>query len=221
MEKTIRVTGKGKISVKPDQIRLRINIEGTYKDYEESLVKSSEATEELKNLIEKLGFERKDLKTVFFNIDTEYDSYQDKDRNWKKRFTGYKFTHRMKLEFASDNKLLGKLLYAVAHCSVKPEFTIEYTVSDPEKAKNELLGKAVEDSMSKAVFLTKAAGVSLGEIINIDYSWGEIDLVTRPVNEMVMKLVEPCCCEDASYDMDIEADDIDMTDTVTVIWSIC
>ena len=32
MERTIRVTGKGKLSVKSDMIRLRINIEGTYEN---------------------------------------------------------------------------------------------------------------------------------------------------------------------------------------------
>ena len=32
MERTIRVTGKGKLSVKPDMMRLRINIEGMYED---------------------------------------------------------------------------------------------------------------------------------------------------------------------------------------------
>ena len=30
MERTIRVTGKGKLSVKPDMIRLRISIETSY-----------------------------------------------------------------------------------------------------------------------------------------------------------------------------------------------
>ena len=34
MERTIRVTGKGKLSVKSDMIRLRINIEGTYEEYD-------------------------------------------------------------------------------------------------------------------------------------------------------------------------------------------
>ena len=33
-----------------------------------------------------------------------------------------------------------------------------------------------------------------------------------------------CCAEDAcipaSYDMDIEPDDIDITDTVTVVWAL-
>ena len=220
MERTIRVTGKGKLSVKPDMIRLRINIEGMYEEYDETLRKSSDCVEILKDLIEKLGYERKELKTLYFNIDTEYESYQARDKSWKRRFKGYKYVHRMKLEFPADNKRLGKILYALAHCSVSPEFTIEYTVADPEKSKNELLGAAVKDSQAKASVLAEAAGVNLGKIINIDYSWGEIDFVSRPLQEMSLRCCEPEECESASYDMDIEPDDIDISDTVTVIWGL-
>jgi hypothetical protein len=52
--------------------------------------------------------DRKALKTLYFNVDTVFESYQDKDKSWKRRFEGYKFEHNMKLEFASDNVLLGK-----------------------------------------------------------------------------------------------------------------
>lgn len=220
MERTIRVTGKGRISVKPDTIRLHINLEGSKDDYETTLQSSTETMEVLKDLIENLGFKRCDLKTLYFNVDTIYDSYQDRDKSWKKRFMGYKFIHRLKLEFAADNKTLGKVLYALAHCSVAPEFSMEYTISNPEDAKNELLGNAIKDSLRKAKILTDAAEVSLGEIQSIDYSWGEIDFVTRPMSEQSMRCLEPTCCEDISYDIDIEADDIDITDTVTVVWSI-
>ena len=46
------------------------------KEYEDTLRRSTEDTELLKDLFEKLGFQRKDLKTVYFNVDTEYESYQ-------------------------------------------------------------------------------------------------------------------------------------------------
>lgn len=112
------------------------------------------------------------------------------------------------------------MLYALAHCPLSPEFSIEYTVSDPEASKNELLGKAVKDSLKKASVLAEASDVKLGKIINIDYSWGEIDFVSKPLQEMSLR-----CCEldesySASYDMDIEPDDIDITDTVTVVLAL-
>ena len=220
MERTIRVTGKGKLSVKPDTIRLRINMEGMYPEYDETLQKSSEVVELLKDLVEKQGYERKELKTLYFNIDTEYESYQDRDKNWKRRFQGYKYVHRMKMEFPADNQRLGKMLYALAHCPVSPEFSIEYTVSDPEASKNELLGKAVKESLKKASVLAEASDVKLGKIINIDYSWGEIDFVSKPLQEMSLRCCEPIESYSASYDMDIEPDDIDITDTVTVVWAL-
>ena len=82
------------------------------------------------------------------------------------------------------------MLYALANCKVRPEFRISYTVSDPEAAKNTLLGKAVADAKEKASVLTHAAGVTLKDIQNIDYSWGEIDFEYRPMNGDAMM---ECC----------------------------
>ncbi|MBQ7944058.1 MAG: SIMPL domain-containing protein [Lachnospiraceae bacterium] len=220
MERTIRVTGKGKISVKPDMIRLLLNLEEVFEEYEQTLQQSAKQVELLKDCFETLGFERTALKTLSFNIDTENESYKDKQGIWRSKFVGYKFRHAMKIEFEADNKLLGKVLYALAHCAVRPEFRIQYTVRDVEAAKNQLLGKAVADSKEKAKVLSEAAGVELKDIILIDYSWGEIELVSQPMDRC-MTLQESCCDMGAgAYEIDIEADDIDMSDTVTVVWGI-
>jgi len=162
------------------------------------------------------------MKTLNFSVDTEYESYQDKGI-YKQRFIGYKFRHMMKVEFESDNALLGKVLYALANCPAKPEFRISYTVKDPEAAKNELLGKAVSDAKDKANVLTSAAGVVLKDIQSIDYSWGEIDFEVRPMNRALMAdacRAAPMAAGVGSYDMDIEPDDIEVSDTVTVLWEI-
>lgn len=221
MERLIKVTGKGKISVKPDMIRLYITQKNLQKEYDETLKASAQDTEILKDLFENLGFDRKELKTIYLNVDTKYESYQDELKNWKKSFQGYEYTHRMKIEFALDNKKLGQVLYALANCKKTPEFSIEYTVADTEKCKNELLCNAIKDSTNKAKVLAEAASVSLGEIQTIDYSWGEIEFVTNPIREMqLMSRERSIDSTTSSYDIDIEADDINITDTVTVVWSI-
>ena len=222
MDKTIRVTGKGKLSVKPDTIRLIMTLEGLAYEYEQAVKESADMTEKMKDMYEKLGFERRELKTLYFNVNPEYESYQAKDKCWKRRFEGYKYIHRTKIEFPADNSKLGKVLFALGHSVIQPEFSIEYTVKNPEKSKNELLANAVKDSMEKANVLADAAGVVLGDIVTIDYSWAEIDFVSRPMNTMIL---EECCMRapveaDGSYDIDIEPDDIDVSDSVTVVWSI-
>lgn len=62
-------------------------------------------------------------------MDTEYESYKDRDGSYKQHFSGYRFRHMLKVEFPSDNDRLGKVLYALANCKVRLEFRISYTVA--------------------------------------------------------------------------------------------
>ena len=127
----------------------------------------------------------------------------------------------MKVEFESDNQRLGKILYALAVCPLHPEFRLAYTVKDPEAVKNELLGKAVRDAVAKAGVLSDAAGVKLGEIQSMDYSWGKIDFEFKPMDEMpIPGSGMSACLKESTLDLDIEPDDIEVQDTVTVIWEI-
>ena len=77
------------------------------------------------------------------------------------------------------------------------------------------------EATASAIYMARN-GSSKEEIKEyIDYSWGEIDFVTKPMNEM--RLMECTECEmsaPGAYDIDIEADDINVIDTATVIWEI-
>ena len=81
-----------------------------------------------------------------------------------------------------------------------------------------MICSAVNVSKEKVSVLTQAAGVTLKDIQSIDYSWGEIDFEYCPMNRMLMAdecPADPMVAEGASYDMDIE-----VSDTVTVLWEI-
>lgn len=218
MGRNIRVIGKGKLSVKPDTICLSIKAEGIYPDYEKTVKESANQTKILRESLEKSGLAGKKLKTKEFSIQSEYESYRDKNDDYKRRFVGYKFEHRTEIQFPNDNDQLGRTLYELSHCSVEVEFKIFYTVSNPGEVKNDLLKKAVEDSKAKAEILAESTGVNLGEIECIDYSWGELQILSQPIDKF---MAEPkIFASKASYDIDIEADDIDVDDTVTIVWSI-
>ncbi len=220
--RTIRVTGKGQMKLRPDTTIITIILDGLYPEYSGALRHSAQDTECLRGILSDLGFERSELKTLSFKVDAEYEGYNE-EGSYKQRFLGYKFLHHMKVEFEADNDRLGRILYALAHCPVNPKWKLCYTVKDQEQAKNELLGRAVSDAGKKAVILAQAAGVELKEIQSIDYSWGEIDFEVRPMSREMLtederdNLLAPLC---ASYDMDIEPDDIVISDTVTMIWGI-
>lgn len=216
--RTITVTGKGQVSVKPDTIKLRITTEGTYYEYEDTIRISADQTRILKETLASAGLDPADLKTTSFDINTAYESYKDKEGNYKSRFVGYKFSHRTYIKFENDNKILGRVLYAISKCPIDISFDIDYTVSNPEDAKNEMLKNAIADAKSKAKILAEAAEVELGQIEDISYSWSELHFTSSPIDNFVME-PKMMAAPDA-YDIDIEADDIDLSDTVTVVWEI-
>ena len=110
MGRTIKVTGKGSLSVKPDTICLAIEAEGVYSEYEKAIQESADQTKVLKESLEKSGLSGKDLKTKHFSIQSEYESYRDKNDDYKRRFIGYKFTHHTEIKFPNDNRQLGRPL---------------------------------------------------------------------------------------------------------------
>ena len=215
MNRIIRITGTGNIKVKPDMTRVTMSISDVDKRYEKALAVSSQNSESLRKIVSELGFSASDLKTASFDVKVENTSYRDRNDNRKERFAGYRVDHCLKIEFEFDNTLLGKLLSAVAGCSSKPQLNISFFVKDAEGAKNLLLGDAIRDAKQKASVLAEAAGVVLKEIQSIDYSWGELRFESRP--EMIGTASERVL-EDLR--MDIEPDDIDATDNVTVVWAI-
>ncbi len=215
--KTIHVKGKGQIKVHPDMTRIVITLKDRYKEYSETLRHSAEDTESLRDLLNGLGLERSALKTLRFNVETKYE-YKDDKRNTR-YFDGYEYEHSMKVEFESDNKLLGQILYALANSPVSPVFRIGYFVKDQEAAKNTMLANAIADAKEKAMVLSQSAGVVLKDIQAIDYSWSEVRFESR-LMECASGGISYGAAPEGCYDMDIEPDDIEASDHVTVIWEI-
>ena len=218
MDRILTVTGLAKLSVAPDTIVLWMNTQYKNEDYDEAMRLSAEGTETLRAALEVAGFDGAELKTADFNINPEYEGRQDTMTGaYSRRFIGYCACHRMKIAFPAENALLGKALAAVMSSGAAPEFGINYTVKDTESVKNELIKKAVADSRKKAEILAEAAGVRLGPIASINYSWSSLELVS---NRMSMDAVPLMAAKTAAPAMNIEPEDIDVSDTVTVIWSI-
>ena len=75
---------------------------------------------------------------------------------------------------------------------------------------------------AKAAVIADAAGVTLKDIQTIDYSWGRLDFEVRPMEMMSADCAggQMMRCKANSYDINIEPDDIEVSDTVTAVWEI-
>ena len=210
----IIVKGIGKVSAAPDLLIIEMALESKRMDYEETMQQAADMIDSLRAAIESVGHDGRELKTTSFNINTRYESYRESGGH-KQRFAGYVCSHKLKLEFDLDMKKLGVTLSAIAGCKANPDFSIKFSVSDPNAVSEQLLASAVENAKAKAEILAESAGVKLGAIQRIDYNWGELQLYSNTNMDLM------CCAETSgSYDMGIEPEDIDLTDTVTVVWEI-
>ena len=219
MTRTIKVTGKSNVKANPDYTRISLTLSDTLKEYDECLAKSVEDMNIIVECIKRLGFERSELKTSSFEIDRKMQSYRDKYDNWKERFLGYEYTENVNFTFKNDNVRLGKILYALARLSIIPEIRISYFCSDVESIKNQLLELAIKDAKKKAELLTSASGVKLCEILDIDYSWINVNLELDDLKLCPSGELQDCCDEEG-YDVDFEPDDISTSDSVRITFRI-
>lgn len=218
MEKTLKVTGKGNIKLKPDLTIINITLSGIEKEYDAVINKATLDAKSLKNNLNRLEMALDDIKTVNFNINPEYESYRDEQGNYSSRFIGYKYQQLLKLEFDISNEKLGKILYAITLAKVDPRLEIIYTIKDKECAKNLLLKKAIDDAKIKAKIIADASEVRLGEIISIDYNFSDNEISSRVMECKSVQLRNAPF--DSPYEMNIVPEDLKISDFVTVIYSI-
>ena len=217
MERTIMIKGVGVVSVKPDLIVLSMSLKSKDKDYEKSILLATKQVEELRLALVSVGFHKESLKTLDFDIITIEKRVKDKDGEYRYDFDGYECKHRLKLEFGLDTKVLGKVLSAIATCSAMPALSINFSVKDSHAVSVEILKRATQNAKQKAEILCESAGVKLGQLVTIDYNWGEIEVTSHA---KYLSSSKECASTMALVDMDIAPEDIEAGDTATFVWEI-
>lgn len=214
--RTITVKGIGAVSVKPDLIVLRLSMETTEYEYDAAMKAAAEKIDFLNKALEAAGFEKKSAKTADFRVRADYERLNDGKGNYTSVFMGYKCRHELKIEFDFDTKRLAKALSEISKCIAKPEISIDFTVKDSSAVSGELLKAAVKNAREKAEILCAASGAKLGELLSIDYNWGELHLYSSTDYDVEGK----CMTLGAADDMDIEPEEIKARDTATFAWEI-
>ena len=217
MARTITVKGTGSVSVQPDCVVISMELLSRDKEYSKAMATASKQLEQLGECLEKAGFAREDIKTGNFNASSEYEYLHDGVNQPKRVFVGFVCRHDLTLKFDFDTERLAQALGAIADCPAAPQFSIRFTVKEPSAVSEALLRSATENALAKAKVLCEASGVQLGELINIDYNWGQLNVYSNTRYELCE---EARCFGTADCAMDIEPEAIEAQDTVTFVWEI-
>ena len=163
--------------------------------------------------LESIGIDRKEVKTISFNVRTNDEYVKDKNGNSVLMFIGYEVEHSLKVAFDFDMKKLSEVLSVIAISKAKPKVDISFTLKEDGEIKEEVLRNASNNARKKAEILASTSGVKLGKLISIDYSWKDIELYSdtnycdsKPISKM--------------SSIDIEPEDIKIEDSVTFSWEI-
>lgn len=217
MGKTITVKGIGRASAKVDYVVISFSVESCKQNYDKAMELAASNIELLNQSLLTAGFEKDAAKTTNFNVRTDYKSVRDGNGNYKQVFNGYVVSHSLKIEFDFDMDRLSKTLSAVASCQAHPKLTVAFTVKDATAINEEMLRSATENAKRKAEILCTASGVLLGDLIAIDYNWGELDVRS----DTRYDLDEECMAAPMmAKSIEIVPDDIDVSDTATFVWEI-
>ena len=159
---TIRVAGKGSVQAEPDTATIRIGVTTEDANAQHAVQANSAATAKVISELQAASIEKKDLKTSNFSV---YAQYRTEGEN-KRQVTSYRVSNTVMVTIRDTSKIGEILTKGVAAGSNQingPSFSI----SEPEKYLNEARKKAVENAMEKARAYAAAAGMKLGEVLEI------------------------------------------------------
>lgn len=162
------VSETGKVTVVPDIAMVNFGIEAQGQILKRVQDDVNAKSKRLTDSLKKLGIDEKDIKTSNYNVSPEYD-YSGSPY----RINGYRVSTSYEVKITDFEKVNDALTIAT-ESGANVIGNISFEVN--EKTKSDLTQKAREEAVNlaknKAEGLAKAAGISLGRIINVSESFG-------------------------------------------------
>ena len=211
----LKVAGTGDMRVTPDQAVVSMTVKTTDMDFNKAVQKLNEKTDRLYKKLLNAGFQREEIKTSQLNVQ---ENGQWRDGNYID--SGYVATQNLELRFKRDHQRMAKLMDAFsAEKGAEALFHFGFALSDDarQQAEEELIRRAIQDARNKAAVIAKTSGVKLGQISNIVY--GQPDMRPVPMYEAAMMDMSMRSAKGQEMP-NIEVQEIEMQDTITIYWNI-
>ena len=218
MSRIITVKGTGTVSSKPDTVVLTMDLDSRHAEYGKCMKLATKELETLCRAIAGCQFADDALKTTDFRIEAVYKRCKDSSGTWHDLFDVWCCSHELKLEFPLDCERLTRVLAALAKCDSHPKIKVKFRVADRDAICEALLRDAAQNARRKAEILCAASGVTLGELVTIDYNWGELSIFSRTNYENDCEGIIFGSCSEKGISIDPE--EVKNSDTVTFVWNI-
>lgn len=160
--RTLTVTGVGKAYLTPDIAYISIGVHTEDKEASKAVADNNVRSQKVSEALKKFNIDAKDIQTTNFSIYPQ----QQTDQSGKVVGILYVVDNTVYVTLR-DLKQIGPLLDAVVSAGANTINGISFDVADRTKALSEARAAAVKDAQTQANELAKAAGVTLGQVMNI------------------------------------------------------
>jgi hypothetical protein len=203
------VSGEGKVTVVPDTGIVNLGINLTRPSVKSAQTEVNTIINKISEEVKKLGVDSKDIKTSDYSIYPEYDYTRGAGK-----ISGYRVNASITIKVRDLEKINSVIDSSTAN-GANTVSGIQLTVDDDKQ--KELLQQAREEAIkeakTKAESLARAAGISLGRIVNVSESGG--NQVIRPVAYAAKEL---SIGMGGGADTSIQVGSTDITSTVTLFY---
>jgi len=162
----IAITGTASINAEPDLAMVNAGVESTGATAREALTANSEQMNAVFDAVRALGIEDRDVGTSGFNI----------SQNWRhgpegSQPDGYRVSNQVMLRLR-DVTRVGEALDALTSAGVNQAGNIQFEVENADALLDDARREAVTKARARAELYAAAAGVSLGDVIEISEGGG-------------------------------------------------
>lgn len=163
----INVTGEGRVDIPPDMAVLVLSVNREATTAREALTANSSAMSKVLEAMTALGIDKRDLQTANFDIQPRYTYPNRQDGTAEApRLVGYIVRNSLSVR-VRDISRVGEVLDTSVTLGVNEGGSILFTNDDPSTAITQARVKAMKEALGKARTLAEAAGVELGNVLDI------------------------------------------------------
>ncbi|AVX03894.1 SIMPL domain-containing protein [Maritalea myrionectae] len=212
---TISIQGVGDVSAVPDMATVTSGVATDGETARDALTANSEAMAALIDVLKSSGVEDKDIQTSGFSVHPNYVHTDKRDANGYRmppKIIGYRVSNNVTVAIR-DLDSLGGVLDAAVTVGANTINGVNFGVSDTDELMKQARQNAMKDAIEKAELYTSAAGVDLGNIMNISENQS---YSPAPMMKMGARME----MADAAMAVPVEAGEMTYSVTVNVQWEI-
>ncbi len=170
--RSMSVSGTGRVTVVPDIASINLGVHTEAENVKDALDDNTAQANAISEKLKEMGIEEKDIQTSNFNVYPS-DRYDPMTGQIQGRYFVVENTVNV---IVRDLSSLGEVLSAVVEAGANNIYGISFDVEDRDAAVAEARQLAIQDAKAKAEAIAKDAGVTLGELTNINIYSGSMPI---------------------------------------------